>query len=212
MSQETTITPSRFESERFVCLVLHDVAPSTRAACMRVLAAVAQVADVPVTLLAVPRYHGETSTPDLVDWLGARQRRGDELALHGWSHRDEEKPPTGMVDGLRRRVYTRGERIANWVTHGIGLAGSIVSLTLLIVYSSLRGTAWHVVSFTVFGLTLLALYTASTIYHARHRRSAAPTYPRFHQLGFSLLIAATYTPFLLTHLRGPFGWTMFGAV
>jgi|KBSSwiStaDraftv2_1062776.scaffolds.fasta_scaffold14538_4 predicted deacetylase len=109
MSQETTITPSRFESERFVCLVLHDVAPSTRAACMRVLAAVAQVADVPVTLLAVPRYHGETSTPDLVDWLGARQRRGDELALHGWSHRDEEKPPTGMVDGLRRRVYTRGE-------------------------------------------------------------------------------------------------------
>ncbi len=109
MSQETTITPSRFESERFVCLVLHDVAPSTRAACMRVLAAVAQVADVPVTLLAVPRYHGETSTPDLVDWLGARERRGDELALHGWSHRDEEKPPTGMVDGLRRRVYTRGE-------------------------------------------------------------------------------------------------------
>ena len=103
-----TITPSRFESERFVCVVLHDVAPSTRAACMRTLAAVAQVADVPVTLLAVPRYHGERSTPDLVDWLETRRRGGDELALHGWSHRDEQTP-VGAVDGLRRRVYTRGE-------------------------------------------------------------------------------------------------------
>ena len=104
----TTITPSRFESERFVCVVLHDVAPSTRAACMRTLAAVAEVADVPATLLAVPRYHGERSTPELVDWLEARRRRGDELALHGWSHRDEQAP-AGAVDGLRRRVYTRGE-------------------------------------------------------------------------------------------------------
>src|SRR5690606_11205042 len=51
------------------------------------------------------------------------------------------------------RTYSRGEEIANWVTHGIGLAASIVGLTLLIVYSSLRGNAWHVVSFTVFGLT-----------------------------------------------------------
>jgi len=109
MSDETTVTPSRFESERFVCVVLHDVAPSTRAACMRTLAAVAQVADVPVTLLAVPRYHGEAATPDLVDWLEARRRRGDELALHGWSHRDEEKASASVVDGLRRHVYTRGE-------------------------------------------------------------------------------------------------------
>ena len=62
MSDETTITPSRFESERFVCVVLHDVAPSTRAACVRTLAAVAEVAgDVPVTLLAVPRYHDEAA-------------------------------------------------------------------------------------------------------------------------------------------------------
>jgi len=109
MNDETTLTPSRFESERFVCVVLHDVAPSTRAACMRTLAAVAQVADVPVTLLAVPRYHGEAATPELVDWLEARRGRGDELALHGWSHRDEEKASSSVVDGLRRRVYTRGE-------------------------------------------------------------------------------------------------------
>jgi len=108
MSDDTTITPSRFENERFVCVVLHDVAASTRSACVRTLAAVAEVADVPVTLLAVPRYHGETSTPELVDWLDARSRHGDELALHGWSHRDEAQA-TGAVDRLRRNVYTRGE-------------------------------------------------------------------------------------------------------
>ncbi len=94
--------------ERFLCVVLHDVAASTRAACMRTLEAIAEVADVPVTLLAVPRYHGDSSTPDLVEWLVARSRKGDELALHGWSHRDE-LPPSGALDSLRRRHYTRGE-------------------------------------------------------------------------------------------------------
>lgn len=94
--------------ERFLCVVLHDVAASTRAACMRTLEAIAEVADVPVTLLAVPRYHGDSSTPDLVEWLVARSKKGDELALHGWSHRDE-LPPSGAIDSLRRRHYTRSE-------------------------------------------------------------------------------------------------------
>jgi len=105
---DSTITPSRFASERFVCVVLHDVASSTRAACMRTLSAIAEVADVPTTLLAVPRYHGETPMPELIEWLGGRSRKGDELALHGWSHRDE-LAPAGALDRLRRRVYTRGE-------------------------------------------------------------------------------------------------------
>jgi hemolysin III len=73
----------------------------------------------------------------------------------------------------RTRVYSRGEEIANWVTHGIGLAASIVGLTLLVVYASLRGDAWHVGSFTVFGLTLLLLYTVSTLYHARRDDAGA---------------------------------------
>ena len=100
--------PSVLPAERFVCVVLHDAAPSTRAACSRTLAAIAEVADVPVTLLAVPHYHGEASTPDLEEWLSARSKKGDELALHGWSHRDE-LPPTGAVDRLRRQHYTRSE-------------------------------------------------------------------------------------------------------
>lgn len=95
-------------AERFVCVVLHDVAASTRAACSRTLSAIAEVADLPVTLLAVPHYHGKSSTPDLEEWLSARSKKGDELALHGWSHRDD-LPPRGTVDRLRRQHYTRGE-------------------------------------------------------------------------------------------------------
>jgi hemolysin III len=112
----------------------------------------------------------------------------------------------------QRRPYTRGEEIANWVSHGIGLAASIVGLTLLIVYASLRGTAWHVVSFTVFGLTLLILYTASTVYHARRDGRAKAIFQKLDHAAIFLLIAGTYTPFLLTHLRGPWGWTLFGIV
>lgn len=112
----------------------------------------------------------------------------------------------------RVRVYTRGEEIANWVTHGIGLAASIVGLTLLIVYASLRGNAWHVVSFTVFGLTLLILYTVSTIYHARRDVRAKQLFQKLDHAAIFLLIAGTYTPFLLTHLRGPWGWTLFGII
>jgi hemolysin III len=112
----------------------------------------------------------------------------------------------------RTRAYTRGEEIANWVTHGIGLAASIVGLTLLIVYSSLRGNAWHVVSFTVFGLTLLTLYTVSTLYHSRRREHTKLLFRKLDHAAIFLLIAGTYTPFLLTHLRGPWGWSLFGVI
>ena len=96
-------------TERAVCIVLHDAATSTRAACVRTLAAVRDVAgDAPVTLLAVPRFHGEEPSAELEAWLDDRHRRGDELALHGHSHLDESAP-RGAVDALRRRHYTRGE-------------------------------------------------------------------------------------------------------
>ena len=91
-----------------ICVVLHDVAAGTQAACERVMRAVAEVADVPLTLLAVPRYHQQPSTAEFERWLDGRRRAGDELVLHGWTHQDES-PPTGWLDGLRRTRYTRGE-------------------------------------------------------------------------------------------------------
>jgi hemolysin III len=110
------------------------------------------------------------------------------------------------------RIFSRGEEIANWVTHGIGLALSIAGLTLLIVFSSLRGDAWHVVSFTVFGLTLLTLYTVSTIYHAHRSERAKLLFRKLDHAAIFLLIAGSYTPFLLTNLRGPWGWSLFGVI
>ena len=95
--------------EQTVCIVLHDAAPSTRSACVRTLAAIRDVAgDAPVTILAVPRYHDEKPSAGFEAWLGERLRRGDELALHGFTHRDDGTPE-GWLDGLRRRRYTRGE-------------------------------------------------------------------------------------------------------
>ena len=95
--------------DRTICIVVHDIAAATRAACNRTLAAVRDVAgDAPVTLLAVPRYHGEAPSPEFETWLGERARRGDELALHGYTHRDDGVPK-GWLDRLRRSHYTSGE-------------------------------------------------------------------------------------------------------
>ena len=113
---------------------------------------------------------------------------------------------------LSDETFTSGEETANWVTHGLGLVLSVVGLVALIVRACLRGDAWHVASFTVFGLTLLLLYAASTAYHA-HRGGRVKAL--FHQLDYVaifLLIAGTYTPFLLTSLRGPWGWSLFGVI
>jgi predicted deacetylase len=91
-----------------LAVVVHDVAAATQGACERLLAAVREVADVPLTLLAVPRWHGNPSTRRFADWLDDRRVRGDEVALHGFTHVDDGVP-AGLVDRLKRRHYTRGE-------------------------------------------------------------------------------------------------------
>jgi predicted deacetylase len=91
-----------------LCVVVHDVASATREACLRLMQSVQDVAEVPVTLLAVPRYHCDPSSADFGEWLHDRSVGGDEIALHGYTHLDEGQP-RGMVDHLLRRHYTRGE-------------------------------------------------------------------------------------------------------
>ena len=112
----------------------------------------------------------------------------------------------------RERHYTLGEEIANSITHGLGVLLGIAALVILVVFAALHGTAWHVVSFAVFGSTLILAYLASTLYHSLHGRRSKKVFKILDHSAIFLLIAGTYTPFMLTNLRGPWGWSIFGII
>lgn len=106
----------------------------------------------------------------------------------------------------------RGEDVANSVTHGLGLLASLVGLPVLVLAAAGRGDALEVVGASVFGASLVALYAASTTYHAWPRTPTRGTLQVVDHAAIYLLIAGTYTPFTLGVLRGAWGWTLFGVV
>lgn len=109
-------------------------------------------------------------------------------------------------------TYSRREEVANAITHGIGVLLSIAALVLLIVVSATEGTVWHVVSFTVYGITMLLLYTNSTLLHILKEGKAKDLFEILDHSCIYLFIAGTYTPFLLTAVRGTLGWSLFGVI
>lgn len=109
-------------------------------------------------------------------------------------------------------TYPRREEVANAVTHGIGALLSVAALVLLIVFSSMKGTAWHVVSFTIYGISMLMLYSSSTLVHSFKEGKWKDLFEFFDHSSIYLYIAGTYTPFMLVAIRGPLGWTLFGVV
>lgn len=110
-----------------------------------------------------------------------------------------------------RTQYLR-EELANSVTHGIGFVLSVVGLAVLVVTASHQGDPWMVVSFTVYGASLVVLYLASMFYHSFHSPRLKHLLRVFDHCAIYLLIAGTYTPFTLLNMRGPIGWTLFGVV
>jgi hemolysin III len=156
---------------------------------------------------------GEEWTPDkFVSPLPCRPVRWlDKYVEQAVQGRRAQKTQELGADSLKPRE-PRGESIASWVTHGLGLAVSVAGLTLLIVFASLRGDSWHVVSFTVFGLSMLVLHTLSTVYQALRKERVKQRFEPLVHASFFLLIAGTYTPILLMHLRGPWAWSLFGVV
>lgn len=104
------------------------------------------------------------------------------------------------------------EEIANSITHGIGLLLSISGLVLLVVFASLRGNAWHIVSFSIFGTGMIMVYTSSTLFHAFQKIKIKSILNIIDHSSVFILIAATYTPFTLVTIRGPLGWSIFGVV
>jgi hemolysin III len=113
---------------------------------------------------------------------------------------------------MKSVVTVKREEIANAITHGIGALLAISALVLLIVFSALQGSAWHVSSFVIFGSTMVVLYVMSTLYHSLTHIRAKKLFRKFDHMSIFLLIAGTYTPFCLTALRGWLGWTIFGIV
>jgi hemolysin III len=110
------------------------------------------------------------------------------------------------------RAATKGERIAISITNVLGLTASLLAFALLVVSASLYGDAWHVVSFSVFGLTLFLLYAITALYYAWRSERGKALILKLGRASAFLLIAGTYTPFLLVSLRGPWGWVLFGLV
>lgn len=108
--------------------------------------------------------------------------------------------------------YTPREEFANSLTHGLGAGLSVAGLVLLIVRSAQHGNTWHVVSTAIFGASLVLLYTASTLYHSLRGERLKQVLQKFDHAAIFLLIAGTYTPFVLVTLRGPWGWSLFGVV
>jgi len=107
---------------------------------------------------------------------------------------------------------TSGEIIANSITHGIGFGLSIAGLVILIVRAARLGSGWHLASFLVFGISLILLYLASTVYHTFANQPWKGILQRLDHVAIYFLIAGTYTPYLLTTSRTWLGWIVFGII
>ena len=103
-----------------------------------------------------------------------------------------------------------GERF-NGYSHLAGTLLAITAATVLIVYGATKGDTWKIVSFSIYGTTLITLFGFSTLYHST-RGTTKRVFRKFDHSAIYLLIAGTYTPFTLVTLHGPWGWSLFGVV
>jgi hemolysin III len=104
----------------------------------------------------------------------------------------------------------RGERL-NSVTHLLGSVLALIGLIFLVVRAAQAGDPWKIFSFSIYGATLVALYTSSALYHSIQGTSKK-FFQKFDHSAIYLLIAGSYTPFSLVTLRGAWGWSLFGVV
>lgn len=113
---------------------------------------------------------------------------------------------------ISARTYPYWEEFVNVLSHGIGFLLSVAALSLMVVFASLDGNAWHIVGVSVFGASLVVLYLASTLFHWSVRPKIRKYLNVFDHSAIYVLIAGTYTPFLLVTLNGPWGWSLFGVI
>lgn len=105
----------------------------------------------------------------------------------------------------------QGERFNTW-THLAGALLAVAASAVLIVKAAVSGDPWKIVSFSIYGTTLILLYSFSTLYHNAARGRMKQLLQKLDHNAIYLLIAGSYTPFTLVSLRGPWGWSLFGVV
>ena len=111
-----------------------------------------------------------------------------------------------------RRPQFLGEEIANSIIHGAGLIASVVAIPILVLAAIAQRDPWQVIGGAIFGATLVLLYFTSTLYHALPDCEAKRVMRVLDHSAIYLLIAGTYTPFMLGVLRGPWGWSLLGTI
>jgi hemolysin III len=104
--------------------------------------------------------------------------------------------------------YGRKEEYINVLTHGLGFILSVIALVALIVHSAETKNAHNIISSTIYGLSLANLYLASTLYHSAKKPSKRKKLQLFDHISIYILIAGTYTPYLMISLHGKLGWTL----
>jgi hemolysin III len=109
-------------------------------------------------------------------------------------------------------AYSFREEVANALTHGLAAVFALAAASVLITLSALSGDRWQLVGAIVYGVTLLLLYLASTLYHAIPHAGAKAKLKVFDHCAIYLLIAGTYTPFALVGLRGTWGWSLLAVI
>lgn len=115
-----------------------------------------------------------------------------------------------MKDVEKIKYYSPIEEKINIISHAIGFILSIVALVLLVRHAYLHGNVWPIVSFSIFGASLIILYAASTFYHSAKKSELRNRLKIMDHASIYVLIAGTYTPFTLVTLKGTIGWVLFG--
>ncbi|MDR3388010.1 MAG: hemolysin III family protein [Rudaea sp.] len=114
-----------------------------------------------------------------------------------------------MSDSAENARYSAAEEIANSLIHGLGIVLSLAGIAVLVAAAARVGSTREIVSCAVYGITLVALYTTSTLYHSATRPASKRALRTLDHIAIFLLIAGTYTPFVLIALRGSWGWSLF---
>jgi hemolysin III len=125
---------------------------------------------------------------------------------------DGPKPMAPARPSATGEVHSVREEFFNALTHGLGATAALAGGAVLITLAALFGDGWQLAGAIVFGICLLLLYLASTLYHAIQHPVAKARLKVFDHCAIYLLIAGTYTPFTLIGLRGPWGWGLFAAI